>query len=392
MIQTKVCIVGAGPAGASLSHFLSKEKIDHVLVDKASFPRDKVCGDGLTVDVLNTLKRIDPNLLQKFLKSEDVYPCKGFCFHGPTGKDMRYDFAHSEHGNAIFYTARRVHLDQFLIENLPEEFVQFLPEHKVTGIERLDSGFSVDLEGAVEKKILCDFVIGAEGEKPIVTRYLGLTHFRKKEHLMGALRVYYKGVEGFHENNHLELFFDKELLPGYFWVFPLSNGEANVGVIMDSTDISKRKINLKKKLDYMLKHHPKVSEMFKNAEPLEKPVGWGLPSMTPERKIAGEGYALIGDAAGMIEPLTGKGIGPGMVSGRLLSGHIKQAILENRTNLDSYQTHVNRYYEWERRAMKVMHKVVNKPSTFSLMQHITEFKPIHNKLHSKIAKEWQRWL
>jgi len=92
MLHTKVLIVGAGPAGATLSHFLEKEKVDHLLVDKAAFPRDKICGDGITVDVLNVLKRIGPDLLRKFDEQTEMLPSWGFCFHAANGRELRYDF------------------------------------------------------------------------------------------------------------------------------------------------------------------------------------------------------------------------------------------------------------------------------------------------------------
>src|SRR5690606_14009178 len=107
--------------------------------------------------------------------------------------------------------------------------------------------------------------------------------YREKQHLIGALRVYYKNVRGFHPGNHLEFFFDKKLLPGYFWAFPLSDNEANVGLGMVSSAISAKKYNLKKLLGEVMKTNPYVREMFAEAEPLENPRGWGLPIITPQR-------------------------------------------------------------------------------------------------------------
>lgn len=393
MIRTKVCIVGAGPAGACLSHFLSKEKIDHVLVDKASFPRDKVCGDGITLDALNILRRLSPQLLKKFVESSDMLPSDGFCFHAPNGRELRYDFSHLDLPYAPFYTSRRVHLDSFLIENLPQGYVRLLTEHKVVDITRIENGFEVQLEGEKINELQCDYIIGAEGEKPIVSRCLGLTHFREKEHLCGALRVYYKGVEGLHKNNHLEFYIDKEILPGgYFWIFPLSNGEANVGLGMISSEISKGKINLKKKLDYFITQHPTISKMFKNAIPLEKPQGWGLPIVTSKRKITGDGYALIGDAAGMIEPLTGKGIGPGMVSARFLCEHLKEAISNNSKDLSDYESHMYRYYKSEMRLGYFAHRRLRKPWLISLIADVSEWKPIHYLAQKKMDREWRKWI
>lgn len=391
--RTEVCIVGAGPAGATLSHFLSKSKISHVLVDKASFPRDKVCGDGITVDVMHTLKRLDPELLQDFIKDAQMLPSWGFCFHSPGGFELRHDFKDDDLPYAPFFTSRRQDLDNFLVARLGNAYCEFMPGHKVVGITDHGDEMEVSLKSDTgEKSVRCKIVIGAEGEKPIVSRYLGLDHYRAKEHLIGALRVYYKGVKGFHTNNHLEFFFDKRLLPGYFWAFPLSENEANVGLGMVSTAISKRKANLKSLLDEMIRTHPRIAEMFRDAEPLEKPVGWGLPTISPRRRIAGQRYALVGDAAGMIEPFTGKGIGPGMVSARILSEHIQEALTLGNHDLSSYQDHMYRYYKTETRTGYALQRSLKNKAILAAVMRITGSEPFKAWSHSKMSNAWGGWM
>lgn len=394
MRKVDVCIVGAGPAGATLSHFLHKLKIEHLMLDQARFPRDKICGDGITVDVLNVLKRIDPALLERFDAQSEMLPSWGFCFRGPQGRELRYDFKEAGFPYAPFYTSRRQDLDQFLVEQLPEGGSgEFWPETKVVDINREAEGLRVTYEKGAEKgEVLAKVVVGAEGEKPVVTRFLGLEHFREKPNLIAALRVYYENVQGFHPNNHLEFFFDSKLLPGYFWAFPLSENQANVGLGMVSTAIAAKKINLKKILAEIVVQNPVIAPYFAEAKPLEKPQGWGLPIITPKRKIAGPGYALIGDAGGMIEAFTGKGIGPGMMSARILSEHLERAFRAKNFDLFPYHEHMYRYYKSEIRASYALQRSLKYPPALNAVIGVSNLAPFKRWSHQKMVTEWSRWI
>lgn len=393
MTDTEVLIVGAGPAGTSLSHFLSNKKIPHVLIDKAEFPRDKICGDGLTVDVMNTLKRMGGDMLHDFINHADLLPSWGFAFHSTNGKQARYDFKDSGLPYSPFFTAKRLDLDQYLVDKLRNEYCTFLTKTALVGIERLQDGLNLEVEtNKIKSTIKAKIVIGAEGEKPIVTRLLGLDHYRNKEHLIGALRIYYKNVQGFHENNHLEFFYTKKLAPAYFWAFPLPNGEANVGLGMLSTAISDRKANLKNLLAETMAEHPVVSEMFKDAEPLEKPKGWGLPTATSNRLIGGNRYALIGDAAGMIEPFTGKGIGPGMVTGRLCADHIEKALQTGDFDMLDYHTHVYNYYKSEIKLGYTLQRTLKHPLLLNSAISLSNLGALKKWSKGKMVDAWKQWM
>jgi len=393
MLTTDVCIVGAGPAGATLSLFLTKKGIDHIIVDKASFPRDKVCGDGITIDVLHTLKRLSPDLLAEFDAQSEMLPCWGFCFHSPGNKEIRYDFKNSDFDYSPFYSTRRLDFDRFLTDRIDSSHANFLTETKVDAIEKADDGLRIKCIGRKGEQIInTKIVIGAEGEKPVVGRYLGLEHYREKQHLIGAIRVYYKGVQGFHENNHLEFFFHDKLIPGYFWAFPLNNNEANVGLGMVSTAISQKKVNLRKLLPQVIESHPRIKEMFAESEPIESPKGWGLPLITSNRQIAGNRFALIGDAGGMIEPFTGKGIGPGMVSARIISEHIEEALLEKNYDLHSFQDHMYRYYKNEIKTGYTLQKTLRYQPLLNTVVNTANWKPFYNWAHQKMVNEWKRWI
>ena len=120
----------------------------------------------------------------------------------------------------------------------------------------------------------------------------------------------------------IELHFYKRLLPGYFWVFPLPDNEANIGLGMLSSYISKRKINLKEQMLNVIANEPALKERFANAEIIEDIQGFGLPLGSQKRVLSGDRFMLIGDAASLIDPITGEGIGNAIRSGRYAADQI----------------------------------------------------------------------
>jgi flavin-dependent dehydrogenase len=121
----------------------------------------------------------------------------------------------------------------------------------------------------------------------------------------------------------MEIHLVKGFMPGYFWIFPLPDNTFNIGYGMVSEAISRKKINLRKSLTRIIQENKTMQERFANATPLEEPIGYGLPTGSRKVTLSGERFLLAGDAASLIDPATGEGIGNAMISG-ILAG--KQAI------------------------------------------------------------------
>ena len=118
-----------------------------------------------------------------------------------------------------------------------------------------------------------------------------------------AIRCYYEGVEGL--SNQIELHYISEVKPGYFWLFPAGEGKANIGIGLSKNDAKKENRTLTNIMEEVTRSEY-FKKRFSNAKPLEKPKGWNLPMGSIHRKNYGDGYMLLGDAAGLIDPFTGE--------------------------------------------------------------------------------------
>ena len=119
MNESNILISGAGPAGISTSLFLSKMKIPHTIIDKASFPRDKICGDALSGKVVHLLNKIDPHFVQEFTENNTDYTGSyGIRFFAPNGNELDVPFS-SKQGmqkNAPGFISKRINFDNFLLQ------------------------------------------------------------------------------------------------------------------------------------------------------------------------------------------------------------------------------------------------------------------------------------
>lgn len=330
--ETDVLIAGAGPGGASTSVFLAKEKINHIIIDKAVFPRDKICGDAFSGKSVGILKRITPAWQDYFLADKNkAVISTGIQFTAPdnTSLDIPFLLKNTKEQIPAGFVSKRIDFDNTLAGLIDNQYATFLTGTLLEDIEEIKDGLLVTIKQHGERKqIFTKMIVGAEGRGSIVAKKMA-QHTMEPAHYSAGIRAYYKNVSGMHEQNYIELHFLKELQPGYLWIFPLPNGTANVGVGMLSKSISLKKVNLKQLMLEAIKTHPTLKDRFVNAT-IEGPIdGWGLPLGSKKRKLSGNRFLLTGDAGSLIDPFTGEGIGNAMVSGLVASRVIKKAIDAN---------------------------------------------------------------
>jgi menaquinone-9 beta-reductase len=330
MQQTDIFISGAGPAGASAALKLHSLGIPCILADKAVFPRDKICGDAISGKVVLNLSRIDPSIRDRFYQQVTKTGVEGIRFIAPNQKIIDIPFKPNNEediSHSPGFVARRLDFDNFLAKEVKHSnTVNFWEGTEVISYTKNQEGYIVhtDKYGPVQTRLLLE-ATGAHSS--FARKFAGLN--KREAHHAAALRVYYSNVYGFHEQNFIELHFLQPILPGYFWVFPLPDGYANVGIGMRSDYIRKKKINLKNTLHQILTDSPGLKERFAHAIPMEKPVGFGLPLGSKLRSVSGDHYMLLGDAGHLIDPLTGEGIGHACYSGVFAAELAAECLLQN---------------------------------------------------------------
>jgi geranylgeranyl reductase family protein len=371
---SQIVIIGAGPAGCSTSMFLSKAGIPHTIIEKAKFPRDKVCGDALSGKVVYVLKQLNNNLLEKYTKDETHFlPSWGVKFVAPNGKSIDIPFKSdiSKETHAPGFISKRLDFDNSLFEQLDRNYANVIDQTELVKVESNSNGITLFCKQGNHEISFSDvkMVVGAEGDRSLIGKQLG--NIKKDNlHYCAGIRAYYEGVTDLHPQNFIELHFLNELLPGYFWIFPLPNGQANIGAGMLSDTVSKKRINLKADMLRAIEQNPGIKDRFKNAKLVGKIEGWGLPLGSKQRKISGNNFLLTGDAASLIDPFTGEGIGNAMYSGMLAAAHIEQAIKANRFDAAFNLAYDNIFYhkQWdELKLSHTMQKLVKYPWLFNFV-------------------------
>ncbi len=368
-IQTDVLIIGAGPAGASAALFLAKKGIASIVVDKEKFPRDKICGDALSGKAVEVLNKLDKSFVEELASHEKFLGSFGVTFGAPNSEALRVPFqTKKEKKNAPGFISKRIDFDNWLIEKVKsKKEIQLFEETEIRDYRREADRIVAETKDG--KSFHAKIVMACDGAYSSFTKNIAGIK-TEAEHNCFGLRAYYKNVKGLDTENFIELHFLKEFLPGYFWIFPLPNGGANVGVGMRADKMSAKKINLKKSFESILENNPVLRERFSSAEKVGEVKLFGLPLGSKKRKLSGDNYMLCGDAAMLIDPFTGEGIGNAMFSGLYAANQVEKCLQQNNFSSNFMQQYDEELYHrlWSELLLSYrMQQLVNFPSLFNFV-------------------------
>ncbi len=316
-------IVGGGPSGAGAALYAKRHGLRSLLLDQATFPRDKVCGDALSGKSVAILRELD---LLDGVRQLPGAAISRIIFTSPRHTELVIDLRQSGLDQVPEgFVIRRRNLDRFLFEEAKQAADDCREGFTVTDLVT-EAGFVCGVRGRqgdeAEVEHRGRIVLGADGYNSLVARKTGL-YQHDPRHWVVALRQYYRNVGGL--TDQIELHYVDEVIPGYFWIFPLENGCANVGIGMLHKYVKQRRIDLRQALRAAI-DSPAFRGRFAAAEPLEEPAGWNLPVGSKHRRMVGNGFMLLGDAAGLIDPFTGEGIGNALYSARFAVETAREAL------------------------------------------------------------------
>jgi geranylgeranyl reductase family protein len=291
---------------------------------------------------------------------------------------VNIDFKQSAATSKTFgYVIPRFDFDHFLLDQAKAAGATVLEETSFRKLLRDEvtnqvGGIEVQSKSGETQTYHAPLVIGADGFGSKVAGAIDAANTDLKNTIV-ALRGYYKNVKD--TTRSIELHFIKEIKMGYFWIFPLGDGRANVGLGARKDILKKHKLNLNELLDKVIDSKP-FRQRFTQAEPEGDIKGWNLPIGNTWRKNYDDGVLLTGDAAGLVDPFTGEGIGNAMASGYLAANLAYKSSLANRYDKTYLQE-----YDIELRKL-----IQDELKTSSAMQSISAIQPLINLVVGKAAK------
>jgi geranylgeranyl reductase family protein len=322
-----VLVVGAGPGGSATAYHLAAHGASVLMVDKATFPREKVCGDGLTPRGVRAIQKLgvdpaEPGFVR--IDALRTYGTDGVVI------DLPWPRLHDFPGIGLVRT--RYDFDNLLLKRAVKAGTTFR-----AGVEAkrpvLDGGWvtgAVIGQNGQAEDVRARFVVAADGASSRFASQAGVR--RDETRPLGiAARRYYRTPRPQEPvfESFMNLWDGDGLMPGYGWIFPLGDGLLNVGAGLLNTFKNFKEVSARKVFDVFVRQLPE--EWGIREENAAGPLLSGpLPMGMNRRPVSVPGMLLVGDAGGIVNPFNGEGIAYAMESGELAAELIVDAMARNR--------------------------------------------------------------
>lgn len=316
-----VIIVGGGPAGCSTALHAARLGLDVLLLEREKMPRDKLCGDALSSTSIGVLDEL--GLLPELLQAPHM-PVNRISYFSPSGQSVTVPMAKVDKETPVTgMICRRVILDDMLFRAAAEKVraVDWCSVQEITVEHHHVVGVVAQRGGQTRIRYRAPIVVGADGFSSIVGRAMNIRRYR--EHRSFAARAYFRYVLGISGN--LEIHFFEDSLPGYIWIYPTESGLTNVGLSIPQYGLVQKRLDPRRVLQEAIRSE-RLRDRFEFAEQLEPLRTAILPVGHTMRQVHGNGYVLVGDAAGLVNPCSSEGVANALLSGKLAADAILGAL------------------------------------------------------------------
>lgn len=319
MLTTDVAIVGAGPAGTAAAIALARGGREVTVFDKATFPRDKCCGDGLTTGALRRLDALglDPTTIPSWNWVDDV------AITPPSGAQRVFPLPRNLGRFAA--VATRVELDAALVDLARQADASVLEGHALThASQRADSVRLVFEAPNGSTEVRANHVVAADGMWSPTRKLLNVGSPSDGEGpYLGEWHGYRQYVANVHTeaSRRLCVWFDEDIVPGYLWCFPLAGGRVNLGFGVERTDDLRTKA-MKGIWERLLGRDYLRPVLGERPEFEGTPKAWPIPCAPTDASLSDGRVLFVGDAARACDVLTGEGIGQALQTGSMAADAI----------------------------------------------------------------------
>ncbi|MET0727348.1 MAG: geranylgeranyl reductase family protein [Acidimicrobiales bacterium] len=349
MLVADVAVVGGGPAGAAAAISLARAGRDVVLLDKAAFPRDKVCGDGLTTGALRLLEDLglDPTSVPSWQRVEDLVVT------APSHREVTFPLPRRAGTYAV--VARRAELDTALLDLARVAGVRVHDGHAVRGAEERTDRVVLEVEGM--GSIGARYAIGADGMWSSLRKHLGVATpgYLGEWH---AFRQYFTEV-GPRAATEQFVWFEPDLLPGYAWSFPLPGRWANVGFGIQRDGGKVARVQDMKQIWPELLERPHIKAVLgPDARPDAPHKAWPIPARIDRAVLSTTRTLFVGDAAATTDIMTGEGIGQALLTGVLAASAIEGYGLDAASVTAAYDRSVHASLDADHRMSLLLLRVL----------------------------------
>jgi menaquinone-9 beta-reductase len=315
-----VVVIGGGPAGSATGLFLRALGYDVLLMDEAVFPRDKICGEGISPEAWRLLGALGA---AEAVRGLSPYPLRGMTLTSPDGTVVRGDYRGTRLPG---FALRRELLDAALLSCARASGVEVRERTRATDL--LMSGGRVSgvicQNGGEPEVVPARLVVGADGRRSLVARRLGLLKGHRSLRKF-AVRGHWEGVAGLEERGEMHVGGG-----GYCGIAPLSVTAANVTFVLDRREMRGAAGDLEAFYRLTLLRWPRVAERVSRARLLASPRAIG-PLALEARGVFAPGALLVGDSAGFYDPFTGEGVTLALRSAEIASTIAHKALSSGRT-------------------------------------------------------------